>query len=355
MKEYRIQIIIAVSAVLLIVMIIFFQSPKQIEGKPYHHLSQSHFRNPEDNDPGKPSMSHLIAFMLRLPWTWSHTPQVPPDMRLNERDAINHLNKLKKSDTITWLGHATFLIRMDGQTILTDPYLTAHAGPWIFGPNRYVPPGITIKNLPTLNIILLSHNHYDSLDLKTIEQLKNKKNIKVVVPLYNASYFEDRGYPSIYELDWYQSIQLDSLKITAIPAIHYSGRTLRDQNRRLWAGYIIKSRRHKILYMCDSAYGEMYHYIGKKYGPFDAVIIDIGAYMPQSVMQYAHTTPEESVQIARDLKAKNVIAMHWGTVILSEEPPFDPPLRFRAAGKAAGYSPKKIWVMKVGETREIPS
>lgn len=354
MKEYRLQILMAVLLIFVIVMVAFFRPYAHIEGKPYHHLAQNHFRNPEDNDPGTPRLRHMLAFLMRLPLTWMQAPNVASQLRLSEAEAIIELNKVKDKDTITWLGHATFLIRIGNKTLLTDPFLTNRAGPGIFGPSRYVPPGISIKNLPRIDMVLLSHNHYDSLDLKTISQLKKKENIHVIVPLYNASYFEDAGYPCIYELDWFQSIQVDGLKITAIPAIHYSGRTLSDRNTRLWAGYIIQSRKHKILFMCDSAYGEMYRYIGKKYGPFDAVIIDIGAYMPQEIMKYSHTTPEESVKIAKDLRAKTVIAMHWGTLMLSEEPPLEPPVRFRAAGKAAGYSDEKIWVMKIGETRLIP-
>jgi N-acyl-phosphatidylethanolamine-hydrolysing phospholipase D len=353
MKEYRLPIIITVIAILFLVGYAYFRSVNQIQGKPYHHLSRNYFRNPEDNDPGRPKLSDMLRFLVRLPVTLAKTPKLPADMRLNEAAAIKGFNDFKTHDTLTWLGHATFLIRLDGKTILTDPYLTDHAGPWIFGPTRYTPPGIQIKNLPKIDMILLTHNHYDSLDLDTISKLANKTDIDVVVPLYNSSYFEKAGYSAIYELDWFQSIQLNHIKITAIPAIHYSGRHFFYQNKRLWAGYIIQSKNHKILYMCDSAYGEIYRYIGKKYGPFDAVIIDIGAYDPQSVMHFSHTTPEESIKIARELKAKNVIAMHWGTVTLSEEPPLEPPTRFRAAGLKAGYRKDQVWVMKIGETREI--
>lgn len=355
MKPYRVQIFVALLVVFFVIIVASFQSPKHEEGRPYHHLSRVGFRNPEDNDPGQPKIRHLLGFLLRAPWQWSKTPIIPENMQIPEAKAIKTFYQFKNTNSITWLGHATFLIRIDGKIILTDPFLTDRAGPWIFGPKRYTPPGISIKNLPPIDIILLSHNHYDSLDLKTIKVIPNKEAIKVIVPLYNAEFFENSGYHSIYELDWFQSIQMDKINFTAIPAIHFSSRGLFDRNRRLWAGYIIKSGKYKILYMCDSAYGEIYRQIGKRYGPFDLVIVDIGAYEPQNVMKFSHTTPEEAIKIARDLKAKTVLAMHWGTLILSEEPPFEAPARFRAAGKAAKFSDSNIWVMKIGETRALPS
>ena len=128
-----------------------------------------------------------------------------------------------------------------------------------------------------------------------------------------------------------------------------------DRNQSLWAGYIIRTKKHRILFVCDSAYGKIFRRIGKRYGPFDLVIIGIGAYKPKNVMRYSHTTPEEAVKAAKHLKANIIVAMHWGTIVLSEEPPFEPPKRFLKAALKAGYSKKKVWIMKIGETRQIPN
>lgn len=350
----RLAAIIIIILLVLIVLIGYYRPALQARGKPYHHLNNGYFRNPEDNDSGRPKLYHLMMFMTHYLFTANHQVDIPKDHVLPEKVALERYNRNKNSDSITWLGHASFLINLDGKTILTDPYLTEVAGPLGFGPKRIVPPGISIANLPKINMILITHNHYDSLDVNTIRQIKNRKKIIAVVPLGMTNYFYQAGYQHIHQLDWYQSLQFDHIRVKAIPAIHFSSRGLFDRNKQLWAGYIIKSKHHKILFMCDSAYGNLYKAIGKEYGPFDAIIIGIGAYEPQNVMRYSHTTPEQAAQIAKDVRADIVVAMHWGTVVLSDEPPFEPPVRFKKAALKAGYANNKIWVLKIGESRKIP-
>ena len=147
---------------------------------------------------------------------------------------------------------------------------------------------------------------------------------------------------------------LDCINFIEVPDIHFSGRTLWDRNKDLWAGFIIKSKRITIFFSGDTRYSDkLFKSIGKRYGPIDYAIIGIGAYLPQNVMKYSHTTPEQALQVAKDLGAKTMIAMHWGTIVLSTEPPFEPPKKLRAAAKAQGFPLSHLWILKIGETRAL--
>jgi L-ascorbate metabolism protein UlaG (beta-lactamase superfamily) len=257
-------------------------------------------------------------------------------------------------DRLTWLGHASFLLRLDGALILTDPYLTDYASPLPpLGPKRFAPPGLPPGRLPPVDVLLLSHNHYDHLDLATVEALAGKERIEVVVPLGLAGYFRERGYARVHELDWHRGVTLGALEVTALPAIHFSKRTLFDRNRTLWTGYAIQGRTKRVYFAGDTAYGPVFKELGQGLAPFDLGLLPIGAYEPRLLMQGSHCTPEEALAIGRELRVRRIAAMHWGTVRLTDEPPFEPPERLRAALPAAGYAAADAWVMRIGETRDI--
>ncbi len=179
------------------------------EGKPRHHMIEG-FRNypPTPN----PFSYGDFSFFLRRFWGSLFPPEISPDHILPKKAAINQLNSLKSRNTLTWLGHSTFLIRLNGKTILTDPFLTERASPVAWGgPKRFTPPGISLKKLPSIDIVIVSHNHYDHLDEITIESLPGKENIHVVVPLGLKIFFTQRGYPSVKELDWGENTWVDSI------------------------------------------------------------------------------------------------------------------------------------------------
>jgi L-ascorbate metabolism protein UlaG (beta-lactamase superfamily) len=258
------------------------------------------------------------------------------------------------ADSLTWLGHASFLIRLDGRTVLTDPFLSDHASPVPpFGPARFAPPALRPDELPPVDVILLSHNHYDHLDLPTIEALPGKARIEVVAPLRLGGYFRERGYPNVRELDWHQRTVVQDLEVTALPAIHFSKRTLFDRNQTLWTGYAVQSRRRRIHFAGDTAYGPVFAELAAGLDRFDLALLPIGAYEPRVMMRGSHTTPEEAVQIARELRAERIVGMHWGSIVLTDEPPFEPPGRFRAAAATAGWQDDATWVLRIGETRAI--
>lgn len=326
---------------------------EHVAGTPWHHLADG-FRNP----PGSPRRTATTGDMLAFFWrraTASEDIVVPAGHVAPPAEAADGLASFAGQDHITWIGHATFLIRTGGQTILTDPFMTDRASPFdSIGPKRFVPPGIAIKDLPPIDIIVVSHNHYDHLDARTIAALPNKRDIDVVVPLGVGDIFRDEGYTRIHEVDWYQGVTVGAVTVTGLPAIHFSRRGLFDTNRALWMSAAIRSPTQHIFFSGDTGYGPVFKEIGKRAGPFDIALVAIGAYEPAKIMHAVHVTPEEAVRLGRDIGARRIVGMHWGTIAMTEEPPFEPPMRFRKAGHAGGYDAAALWLMQIGETRPLP-
>ncbi|MDB4302930.1 MBL fold metallo-hydrolase [bacterium] len=329
------------------------ESSKEIslDSKPKHHTSSGY-----QNDPFvETASSKGIFFYMRRAWDSIFVPKIPDRHVLTELESIQLLNSID-SERITWLGHASFLIKTSGVTILTDPFLSKFASPvsWA-GPKRFVDLPIPINKLPPIDIVIVSHNHYDHLDDKTIRKLENKNSINVVVPLGLKSFFIERGYSKVTELDWGQSVSVEGIEITAESAVHDSARSTSDRNKTLWASWVIESSQKRILFIGDTAYSEtIFNLVGNKYDSFDFAILPIGAYEPRELLWMSHITPEEAVSIGIDVRAKTLIASHWGTISsLSDEPIFEPPIRFKKAGHDRGFSDRDLWTMKVGETKTL--
>lgn len=202
-------------------------------------------------------------------------------------------------------------------------------------------------------MLLVSHNHYDHLDLATVEKLDGKDRMTVVVPLGLKPFFVDLGYKNVVELDWWQRHRLGALEVQALPAVHFSGRGFLDRNRTLWASFAIRSKDLNLWFSGDTAAGAVFDVIGRRAGPFDLAMVGIGAYEPRVIMKSSHATPEEAIDIARAVGAARAVAMHWGTIKLTPEDPFEASQRFKAAAKASGYGEDNAWVMKIGETRQL--
>jgi N-acyl-phosphatidylethanolamine-hydrolysing phospholipase D len=321
------------------------------DNKPQHHTNNGYQNHPFVET----AASKGVFFYMRRAWGSLFIPNVPDEHELTELESLQLLNTIS-SDRVTWLGHASFLITTSGVTILTDPFLSKRASPisWA-GPRRIVGLPIPISKLPSIDIVIVSHNHYDHLDDKTVRELKNKSEINVVVPLGLKSFFTERGYSKVTELDWGQSVSVEGIEITAEPAVHDSARSTSDHNETLWASWVIESVQKRIIFIGDTGYSTtLFNELGNKYDSFDVAILPIGAYEPRELLWMSHITPEESVAIGMDIRAKTLIASHWGTVSsLSDEPLFEPPIRFKKAGRDNGFSDKELWVMKVGETRAI--
>ena len=206
---------------------------------PAHHVEDGTFRNP----PGSPARDFSFGTMVSFLWgrlTDGEAPKPGPDIVLTRSEAHHGLNTAS-NPSITWLGHASFLIRLGGKTVLTDPYLGDNAGPLWLGPKRFVPPPLAVDEMPPIDLLLLSHNHYDHLDIATLERLGGKDRMMVLVPLGLKPKIAKLGYTNVIEMDWWHSHKLGALEIQALPAVHFSGRGPFDRNRTLWASFAVRS------------------------------------------------------------------------------------------------------------------
>ena len=303
-----------------------------MEKKPYHHLPDGTFRNPE----GSPERNSNFKWSFRI---FNEKKKkldmtVPQEHVVEKAKVLSDLEKLQDDDYIGWIGHATFLLKLGNTTIITDPVFSKNAGPLFFGPKRFIEPALKLTEIPKTNLFLLTHNHYDHQDMTTIRRFPYKDS-KVMLPLNLGKYFKRNGYKDVNEMDWYDEIKInENLKITLLPAVHWSKRSLTDTNKTLWGNFLIEYKDKKILFACDTGVGNIYKELGNKFGPIDLTLINIGAYNFYPMMPYKdkssyHANPEEALSIAKDLKSKKVIGMHWGTFVLSLEPIMEPPVRFK--------------------------
>ncbi len=234
---------------------------------------------------------------------------------------------------ITWFGHSSILLEINNKTIFIDPMLTERASPVFFaGPKRFNEATANFNSLPELDAVLISHNHYDHLDKKTIQKIKHKVKV-FVVPLGVSVYLTKWGVKAekIVELDWHQSFKLNPLQITFAPARHFSGRSLFDRNKTLWGSFVIKGTKDNIFFSGDSGYSDSFKEIGKKYGPFDFAMIETGQY--SNYWPASHMFPEQSVKAALDLKAKIAMPIHFASFALSFHSWNDPVERFYKSAK----------------------
>ena len=322
--------------------------------KPYHHLPDGTFRNPEGS-PMSRSSSGKFSYRDFNKEKKKLDMSVPKEHVINKQEVLSNLEKFKDDDYIAWIGHATYLIKLGNTTLITDPVFSKNAGPLIFGPKRFTKPALKLNEIPKTDIFLLTHNHYDHQDMSTIRRFPFK-DVKVLVPLKLGKYF--KKYKDVNEMDWYDEMKInDHLKITFLPAVHWSKRSLTDTNKTLWGNFLIQYKDIKILFACDTGYGNIYKEIGKKYGPIDITMINIGAYdfRPMFDKSIYHTTPEEALNVAQDLKSKKVLGMHWGTFVLSLEPIMEPPIRFKENAEKFGFKKEDAITFKIGEINSLKS
>jgi N-acyl-phosphatidylethanolamine-hydrolysing phospholipase D len=258
---------------------------------------------------------------------------------------------IARNPSLTWIGHSTFLVRMDGVTFLTDPIFSDRAGPVSFvGPRRAVPPGVPLDALPAVDFVLLSHDHYDHADLPSVRRLA-QLGARFVVPLGMGELVREAG-GEVIELQWWDDVALGGVHIHCVPAQHQGGRSLRDGGQRLWAGWVVAGPSRRFYHTGDTGYGAGFGAIAKRLGAIDLAAVPIGAYRPAEMMRYVHTTPEEALRIGKDVGAGRVVAMHFGTFDLADEPLDEPPRRFRAEAERLGLGPDRAWILSIGETRD---
>jgi N-acyl-phosphatidylethanolamine-hydrolysing phospholipase D len=317
------------------------------DGKP--HIVKNGFQN---TDPAfvPPSLWHRLMFIPARIWA---TTFHPPTVHLPNVDHAGDFLRDGMGDTVTWVGHSTLLIRLESVTILTDPQWSERASPVSFaGPKRLMPPGVPFEQLPPVDLVVISHDHYDHLDVDTVQRLASTHDPLFLVPLGLKTWFADLGITKVEELDWWENRQVRGLTITCLPAQHFSGRALWDQNRRLWSTWAVAGATKRIFFAGDTGYYPGFKEIGSRLGPFDLAAIPIGAYVPAEMMRMIHMTPEEALRLFADVQGRTFVATHWGTFHMTEEPVEEPPMRLNAEAHRLGLDLAKIWVMKHGETRQ---
>jgi N-acyl-phosphatidylethanolamine-hydrolysing phospholipase D len=270
-------------------------------------------------------------------------PVAAPDLRA--------LRDGGRGATVTWIGHSTVLVQLDGVTFLTDPNWADRSGPFsgLIGVRRYTPPGIAFADLPPIDFVLISHDHYDHLDEPTVRRLARKFDPQFLVPLGLKSWLADRGITNAVELNWGESVAVKGLTVVCTPAQHGSGRTAVDQGRRLWAAWAVLGSK-RFYFAGDTGYFRHFKETGDALGPFDLAALPIGSYTPREIAKSVHISPEEAVQASIDLRAAKFLGVHWGTFALAREPYDEPPARLVAEIERRQLDPAGAWILRPGQT-----
>ncbi len=247
-----------------------------------------------------------------------------------------------------WIGHATWALRLGGQVIVTDPVWSRTLGGAV---GRLVAPGVALAAMPKIDVVLVTHDHRDHMDLPTLKQLPD--DATYIVPLGNGARITALGKRTVVELDWWQSHTLGTLAITLVPARHWSMRMPWNRNDTLWGGYVIRAPEGVAYHSGDTAWGDHFAEIGARCGPIDWAMLPIGAYAPRWFMEPQHMDPDEAGRGFEALGARNLLAMHWGTFRLTDEAIGEPPERLRAWWQARGLPAERMWILDVGESRSF--
>ena len=288
------------------------------------------------------------------------TATVPPDL------AFIHANARAgkaMQPAVTWIGHATVLAQMGGMNVVTDPMFSQRASPFTWaGPQRLQPPGLSLAQLPRIDVVLVSHNHYDHLDEASVRALNGQVGGPplFVVPLGLKAWLAGIGIEDAVELDWWQSHRAGPLEIVLTPVQHWSGRHLTDRMQTLWGGFAVLAPDLHLFFAGDTGYSKDFSDIRERLAPrqrdrgFDIALIPVGAYEPRWFMAPQHVNPEEAVRMHLDLGAKRTLGVHWGTFELSDESLDAPPRALARARHALGVPDSAFFVMAIGETRTLP-
>jgi N-acyl-phosphatidylethanolamine-hydrolysing phospholipase D len=249
----------------------------------------------------------------------------------------------------TWIGHSTFLLQIGGLNFLTDPHFGSHCAPVPLPAfRRKTEPGLKIEHLPRIDAILLGHNHYDHLDLSTLRLLG--RGTDIYCPTGVGRLLGGIGARRVTEMSWGESALFNDVRLVCLPAQHGSARTPFDRNRSLWCGWMLEHSERRAAFLGDTGYAPLFAEIGEAFESIDLAMIPIGAYRPEWFMRPLHMNPAEAAQVHLDLKAKQSVAMHWGTFLLADDPLGEPPMLLEQARKAAGIEPEEFRVLGIGET-----
>jgi L-ascorbate metabolism protein UlaG (beta-lactamase superfamily) len=295
---------------------------------------------------------------LREVRRWQRTRRKEPWPERGVEDPIFPPPERTAQDRIsaTFIGHSTFLLQIGGVCVLTDPVWSERCSPLRFaGPRRVRRPGQRLDALPGVDLLLVSHNHYDHMDLPTLRQVQARWAPRTATGLGNARHLAKARILSAAELDWWQSTELAGARVTYVPAQHFSSRGLHDRNRSLWGGFVIEVRGAVVYFAGDSGYCPHFAEIGRRFPHIDLALLPIGAYEPRWFMRQQHVNPEEAVRAHLDLGPRRSLGMHFGTFQLTDEGFGAPLLALRQAQARASVSETDFDVLGFGETREYPA
>ena len=349
----RIVIVLLLSSALL-ASCSFSPAEKHLEGAPAHHTTRG-FKNLYIDEPNK-SFFTFLRMRLFGDNPWADHEKTAGDVPIQMLDIARVTAPPTEQLQVSWLGHSTFLIQYQGINILTDPIFSDRASPFGFaGPKRYTRHVVNYRELPPIDFVVISHNHYDHLDDTAAKILGNEP--VYLVPLGLADWFEDQGVRAdrIQQFDWWDvdtpETEGASLKVEAQPSQHWSARGLFDRRKTLWASWRIELGDKSFWFAGDTGYNpRLFREIGERAGPVDLAFIPIGAYDPRSFMKTYHVDPDEAVMIHRDIGALKSLGMHWGTYPLTAEEPMDPPRRLAAAREREGLPETDFRALTLGET-----
>ncbi|KAI2810970.1 hypothetical protein BLOT_002140, partial [Blomia tropicalis] len=326
-------------------------------------MQSSRFENGKFHNPWRDYKSPTFTNILKLGLS-SDKSNVSPkqDLSLSLPLLVPNIKEKAQENTfrVTWIGHSTILAEMDNISVLTDPIFSERASPsQVFGPKRYRDPPCTIHDLPSnLDAVVISHSHYDHLDLNTVVHLNARygNDLRWFIPLGLADWFNRVGCENVIELDWWEENCVpdkSDVSFVFTPCQHWSKRTLTDDNKSLWGSWVIKGPKFRFFFAGDTGYCDVFKKIGIVYGPFDVAAIPIGSYEPRWYMKHQHVNPEEAVQIHQDIRSKFSIAVHWGTFSMSNEYFLDPPVRLREALDKHKLDRHEFVTFMHGETRIV--
>ena len=303
-----------------------------------------------DQHLSKGSTAVRLSFLMRRFGATFRDYTDLPEQQSNNGD---WLRENSQQASVTWVGHSTLLVQIEGINILTDPIWSNTASPIPpIGPRRLVKPGLAIDDLPPIDLVVISHNHYDHFDLPTLKLLAQRnKDTHFYVPLDNGNLLRKNGINQVTEMNWGDKVKVANLTIHCLPSQHWSKRSLTDTNKAAWASWAVTGSNKRFYFAGDTGYFNGFKTIGEELGPFDLAAVPIGAYEPREMMQSSHMNPEEAVQSALDIQAKKAVAIHFGTFDLADEPIGEPAIRFKQAAKTSALKLDKTWVLDIGETR----
>jgi L-ascorbate metabolism protein UlaG (beta-lactamase superfamily) len=316
-----------------------------------HHPKSDHFNGTHFFNPTNPK-GHGLGEALKMIFT-TRFKKWPKNLKNNPAPDL-HRTLNKNEVAVTFVNHATVLVQASGFNFLTDPVWSKRVSPvtWA-GPKRYREAGVRIEELPPIDFVVISHNHYDHMDLATLKKLNEKFHPKFFVPIGNKTFLENNGIGNVAELDWWQTMDLvnPNVKVSLAPAEHFSSRSPFDRNKTLWGSFIISSNEHSFFFAGDTAYSPHFKEIHERFGPSDIAFLPIGAYDPRWFMKAVHMNPEEAVQAHEDLVARKSIGVHFGTFQLTSEA-FDQPVKdLNIAMKKKNISNQEFQIIPEGQTQ----